>query len=102
MGSKFSMKALGALGLAAAMAGCVTLGGPFNTARVPSIAVGKTTQDDVEKIFGLPYRTGIEDGDTTWTYLDYHLRLFGPQSTKDLYIRFNPDGTVKSYAFNTN
>ena len=93
---------LAAVGVLLASAGCVTIGGPFNAARVPSISVDKTTQDDIEKQFGEPFRTGIEDGDTTWTYVHYRLRLFGPQETKDLYVRFNKNGTVKSYSFNTN
>jgi outer membrane protein assembly factor BamE (lipoprotein component of BamABCDE complex) len=92
---------LAAAGMLLASAGCVTVGGPFNTSRVPSISVGKTTQDDVEKMFGQPFRTGTDDGDVTWTYTDYHIRLFGPQEARDLFIKFNKNGTVKSYAFNT-
>ena len=57
--------------------------------------------DDVEKLFGQPFRTGTDDGDVTWTYVDYHLRLFGPQEARDLHIRFDKSGKVKSYAFNT-
>jgi hypothetical protein len=92
--------ALGALLLATA--GCVSVGRPFPTEQIKSIALGKTTQAEIEKSYGHPYRTGIEDGDATWTYVDEHLGIFGQPRTKDLYVRFNADGTVKSYAFNTN
>jgi len=82
--------------------GCITMGQSFRTEAVKSIVVGKTKQSDVEQLFGLPYRTGIESGDLTWTYLNYHFSVLGTQQTTDLYVRFNSDGTVKSYAFNTN
>ncbi len=49
-----------------------------------------------------PYRTGIDDGDATSTWLHYRLRVFGEQDTRDLYVRFNGDRTVKSYSFNSN
>jgi len=39
---------------------------------------------------------------THWTYLHYHFSIFGDQRTTDLYVRFNADHTVKSYALNTN
>ena len=40
-------------------------------------------------MFGLPYRRGIEDGDSTWTYLHYKVRLFGEHMrTRDLYRPF--------------
>src|ERR1041384_8350867 len=87
---------------AASLAGCMTVGRPFPTDKVATIAVGKTTQRDLIQTYGHPFRTGLQDGDTTWTYLNYHLSVLGEQETTDLYLRFNADGTVKSYAFNTN
>lgn len=86
---------------AALLAACMTMGRPFDAAKVPSLVLGKTTQTEVMAEFGRPFRTGIEDGSATWTYLRYRFSLFGRQDTKDLYIRFNADGTVKSYAYNS-
>lgn len=83
-------------------AGCVSLGKPFPAERVNSIVIGKTTQAEILSIYGQPFRTGINDGNPAWTYADYRFKLFGPQKTTDLYVRFNADGTVKSYSFNTN
>jgi len=85
-----------------ALSGCITMGRTFDTHQVPSIVLGKTTQSEIQKEFGEPYRTGIENGDLTWTYLHYHFSILGDQRTTDLYVRFNADHTVKSYALNTN
>jgi outer membrane protein assembly factor BamE (lipoprotein component of BamABCDE complex) len=87
---------------AALLGACVTLGRTFDAAQVKALQVGKTTQTDVEKTFGSPFRTGLDSGDATWTYVDYHFGVFGSQRATDLVVKFNADGTVKSYAFNTN
>jgi len=83
------------------LAGCISIGRPFATQGVKSLTIGKANQSDVELIFGKPFRTGLQDGDVTWTFVNYKLRVFGPQCTQDLVVRFAPDGTVKSYAYNT-
>ncbi|HEX4049014.1 MAG TPA: outer membrane protein assembly factor BamE [Elusimicrobiota bacterium] len=95
-------KRAAALGLILATAGCVTIGRQFPTGHIADIKIGKTTQAEISAAYGKPYRTGIEDGDATWTYLRYHFTALGGQTTDDLYVRFNADGSVKSYAFNTN
>ena len=83
------------------LAGCITVGRVFPTEAVPSIAIGTATQADIQRAYGAPFRTGVEDGDVTWTYLNYRLRLFGQPCTQDLVVRFGREGTVKSYSFNT-
>ncbi|MBI4056709.1 MAG: outer membrane protein assembly factor BamE [Elusimicrobia bacterium] len=83
------------------LTGCVTMGKPFDYANVSKLKTGKTTQAEVKFIFGEPYRRGLDDGDLTWTYLDYYYGLFGPRETRDLTVRFNADGTVKSYSYQT-
>ena len=87
---------------AAGLAGCVTVGRPFDSGRVRSITLNKTTQADLKLAFGEPFRHGLDSGDLTWTYVRYQLQLLGTRNTKDLVVRFNADGTVKSYTFNTN
>ena len=52
-------------------------------------------------VFGEPWRVGIEDGQRTWTYGKYRYRLFGQASTQDLVVRFDGQGRVVSYTFNT-
>lgn len=83
------------------LGGCMTIGKPFPVTQVPFIRVGLTTQKDMLETFGNPDRTGLDDGDVTWTYMHYKLRLLGAQDTRDLYVRFNREGTVKSYSFNS-
>ncbi|MFH2202322.1 MAG: hypothetical protein ABIJ96_04365 [Elusimicrobiota bacterium] len=83
-------------------AGCVTLGRPFDAVRVAGIKVGTTTERDLIRSFGEPYRRGLDDGDDTATWIHYKLRLFGDRNTRDLYIRLNAEGTIKSYSFNSN
>ena len=87
--------------VAAALAGCVTLGRPFDAGRIKSIEAGKTTQSQIQSLFGDPFRTGVDAGDVAWTYVNYHFGLLGPQRATDLVVKFKPDGTVKSYTYNT-
>jgi hypothetical protein len=81
-------------------AGCATVGRDFPSQRVVDIKSGETTKSDLLARFGRPYRRGIEDGDSTWTYVHYKIRLIGGQThTRDLYIRFDGD-RVSSYTYN--
>jgi len=86
---------------AAGLTACVTIGHPFPTQGVPSLGIGTSTQADIQKTYGPPFRTGVQEGDVTWTYVNYKLRVFGEQCTQDLVIRFNASGTVKSFTYNT-
>jgi outer membrane protein assembly factor BamE (lipoprotein component of BamABCDE complex) len=81
--------------------GCATVGRDFPSYQVPRIKIGETTQTDIRSMFGSPWRTGIEDGTRTWTYGKYRYGLFGGTSTQDLVVRFNDEGVVTSYTYNT-
>ena len=99
-----SVKSILAAILCAAMlgvAGCATVGEDFASQGVSQIEIGDTTRDDIREMFGEPWRTGVEDGKRTWTYGKYRWSAFGDAETKDLVIRFNDDGTVSSYVYNT-
>ena len=87
--------------LIAALAGCATVGRDFPTHNVDQIRIGETTRAEIQTMFGEPWRTGVEDGKRTWTYGKYRWSAFGDAETTDLVVRFNPDGTVSSYVFNT-
>jgi len=80
---------------------CATVGRDFPSDRVSQIEIGKTTQADIEKMFGPPWRTGIEDGQPTWTYGKYKYTLAGKTSTRDLVVRFDKNNVVSSYTFST-
>lgn len=79
--------------------GCFTVGQEFAGSRVSEIRIGQSTRQDVENIFGTPWRRGSEDGKSTWTYGIYKYYLFGPADTQDLLIRFDNHGIVRSYTF---
>ena len=82
-------------------AGCMTAGRNFPTAPVREIETGQTTKRQIRDMFGPPWRVGIENGQTTWTYGKYRYRLFGHSSTTDLVIKFDKTGHVASYTYNT-
>lgn len=89
--------------LAAMSLSCATIGNRFPPENVAHVKIGETTKAQLLGDFGLPYRRGIEDGDSTWTYVYYKVRLFGENlRTRDLYLRFDADGRVKSYTYNSN
>ena len=83
------------------IASCATVGRKFPAEAINKIQLGKTIKEDVNKIFGSPWRIGLEDGRRTWTYGYYKYRLFGESTTRDLVIRFDSNGVVSSYTFNT-
>jgi outer membrane protein assembly factor BamE (lipoprotein component of BamABCDE complex) len=83
------------------LAGCATIGWEFPVANVDQIQIGKTTRDDVQRLFGTPWRVGVEDGHPTWTYGHYKYKLFGQAKSRDLLVRFDANNVVRSYTFNT-
>ena len=84
-----------------AFVSCATVGRDFPTDTIAQIQIGKTTLTEINDLFGPPWRTGIEDGDKTWTYGYYKYRLFGDTTTRDLVVRFDGRGVVNSYSYNT-
>jgi outer membrane protein assembly factor BamE (lipoprotein component of BamABCDE complex) len=88
-------------GLLLLLTGCANVGHEFPDHRVSELEMGETTQQDVRRIFGEPWRVGYEDGMRTWTYGKYHYTLLGSPTTKDLVIRFDKNNVVQSYTYNT-
>ncbi|MEQ9544496.1 MAG: outer membrane protein assembly factor BamE [Marinobacter sp.] len=101
MGRITSFPAIVLVALSLMVAGCATVGQDFPTHNVDQIEIGETTRTEIQEMFGKPWRTGIEDGKRTWTYGKYRWSAFGDAETTDLVVRFNPDGTVSSYVYNT-
>ena len=83
--------------------GCIssTFGREFASPGPRAIIVGKTDKRELRRLFGDPYQVGIDSGDATWRWF-FGSRRWGAEQTKDLSVRFNDDGTVKSYAFTSN
>lgn len=84
-------------------AGCIStkFGREFASPDPRAITVGKTDKGGLQRLFGEPYQVGIDSGDATWRWF-FGRRDWGTEVTKDLSVRFNGDGTVKSYAFTSN
>lgn len=83
-----------------AFPGCMTVGRDFPVEYVSQIQIGKTTQMDIQRMFGPPWRTGLENGKVTWTYGKYRYTVTGGAHTSDLVIRFDENNVVESWTFN--
>ena len=83
------------------IASCATVGREFPVDAVNKIRLGQTSKEEINKILGPPWRIGLEDGNRIWTYGYYKYRLLGETTTRDLVIRFDSNGIVSSYTFNT-
>ena len=79
--------------------GCGTVGKSFNTSKVESIVSGITSRSDIKKMFGEPFKIGIQNGQPIWVYEDHHYSIIRKETSKDLIIIFSPDGIVQSYQF---
>jgi hypothetical protein len=86
----------------AALSGCATVGKNFTDDYAARLVIGKTTRTQVEGDLGKPFRTGLDSGNPSATYLYYKMGLFSSPVTKDLAITYAKDGTIKSYTFNSN
>jgi len=90
------------LGMMLGIYGCATLGNNFPNDFAARMEIGKTTRMEIEKALGPPFRTGLDSGEPTATYLYYRLGLFINPTTKDLTVTYSPGGIVKKYVFNSN
>jgi len=82
--------------------GCGTAGKSFNTSKIGGIVNGTTTRSAIEKIFGEPFKTGIQNGQPIWVYEDHQYSIIGNDTSKDLIIIFGLDGIVQSHQFMSN
>ena len=88
-------------GISSFTSGCVTLGKDFPEANVSVIKISQTTKNEIRKLFGSPWLSGIQDGKLAWTYGNYDYSLFGKREAKDLVIQFDEKGVVTTYTFST-
>lgn len=84
------------------LAGCVSFkaGREFPSPEPGMIVAGKTGKAELRRVFGEPYEVGLDSGDPTWTW--FFGQTGGGDRSKNLTVRFSPDGTVKSYSFSSN
>ena len=83
------------------ISGCMTLGKDFPEANVSSITIGVTTKNEIRKLFGPPWLSGVQDGKPAWTYGNYNYSLFGERKAKDLVVQFDDRGKVSSFTYST-
>jgi len=81
------------------LTGCGTVGKNFNTSQVNNIQNHVTSQSEILKNFGPPFKKGIENSMTMWTYQFDQWNAIGPANSKDLVILFDKKDTVNSYRF---
>jgi hypothetical protein len=89
-----------ALGL---FAGCLSIkiGRDFPSPDAYWIVVGRSDRWGLQRMLGEPYQVGFENGDPIWRWL-YVQREGMSAVSKDLIVRFNADGSVRSYSFTSN
>ena len=90
------------LGLFLVLVGCGTVGKSFDQSQTENIQNGVTSQAEIKIMFGKPFKTGIQNGQTIWIYEYNRYYLITEDTSKDLVIIFSPDGTVKSHQFMSN
>lgn len=90
------------LALAVLAWGCALhFGRAFPSPDAAQITVNVTDKAALERLFGDPYQVGLDNGDQTWRWF-YGERGASAEVTKDFTVRFNANGTVKSYSFTSN
>ena len=92
-----------ALAVALVVSACsgLSLGREFPSPDAAQIKVNVTDKAALLVLLGEPYQVGIDSGDQTWRWF-YAQRGASSTITKDLTVRFNTNGTVKSYSFTSN
>ena len=82
--------------------GCGTAGKNFDESKYKNIVAGTTTQKEVHSMLGSPFKKGIQNGYSVWTYEYNFYNSIGDDVTKDMAIVFNRQGVVKSHQMMTN
>jgi hypothetical protein len=85
------------------LTGCasIRIGRDFPSPDAHWIVPTKSDRWGLQRMFGEPYQVGFENGDPTLRWL-FVQRDRGGAVSKDLIVRFNADGVVKSYSFTSN
>ena len=83
------------------LSSCIYMGRDFPSAPVRKIETNVTTQKELFGYFGEPASRGLENGFETWTYTYQYYELGQLRDSKELYVVFNKDNTVRSYSFNS-
>jgi hypothetical protein len=78
--------------------GGLKFGSDFPSPTRDMLMVGKTTKADLLRFFGEPHQVGLDTGDPTWAWT-YARVLADRELSKQLTVRFDEKGMVRSYSF---
>ena len=98
---KIQLSAIGFLILFSLTACYGTVGNNFNNSQIKIIQNNVTTQEEIFEKFGPPFKKGVENSQTMWTYQFDRWNVLGPAQSKDLLILFNNKNIVKAYRYTT-
>ena len=90
-----------AVALIASACAALPLGREFPSPDAAQIKVNVTDKAGLLSVFGEPYQVGLDSGDQTWRWFCAEYGV-GGEASKDFTVRFNSNGTVKSYSFTSN
>ena len=82
--------------------GCGSVGKNFNESLYTKIVKGTTNKNDIQTMFGDPFKKGIQNGYPVWPYEYNYVNSFGNDIIKDMVIVFYKNGFVKSHQLMTN
>jgi hypothetical protein len=85
--------------------GCGTTGKEFDTALFENINNGNTTQEEVESMFGRPFKKGFQNGNEIWVYEHNKYKAFkilGEDTSKDMVVIFDENKVVKTHVMMNN
>ncbi len=84
-----------------ALSACGTVGKNFNDEMVKEIKINQTTKTQILDWFGAPFKEGVENGRTMWTY-QHDKYVLGEVQSKDLVVLFDDRGVVKAFRYTSN
>ena len=88
------------IGIILILDGCSgTVGKNFNASKAQGITNGTTTKLDIKKMFGAPFKTGVQNGQPLWVYEYNQYNILGGDTSKDLIIIFDQTEVVQSHQF---
>ena len=82
--------------------GCGSVGKNFDESLYTKIAKGTTNKNDIQAMFGDPFKKGIQNGYPVWIYEYNYVNSFDTNIIKDMIIVFEKNGVVKSHQLMSN
>ncbi|MFQ5450047.1 MAG: outer membrane protein assembly factor BamE [Nitrospinaceae bacterium] len=83
------------------LAGCGTTGKAFKEDRFEKIVNGSTTRQEVEELFGKPFKKGFQNGKEVWVYEFNKYRFIGTDTSKNIFVVFDDSGVVQTHQYMT-